>query len=202
MPGCSKHGTIQKPTWKAFAGKKRIFATGPDWEHVSLDPFVAIIVAVANKDPHSGQKSLHQLASGCPAVALRSAYWFHKRAWSSFNGVAATARVLQEASCPVERRTGLEVLKSESVIDSVAKLLFAAKILLCRLDRNMTEQKLDLLQLPSCHVAELCARAPKVVRCEPINARRFAARFTMCQIAFAESRSLQTLSVRVTFRNK
>jgi hypothetical protein len=67
-------------------------------------------------------------------------------------------------------RRSSKVLKPQPVIDSVTELLFAAEILLCHLNRNMTEQKLDLLQLPSRHVAELRARTPKVMRCEPINA--------------------------------
>jgi hypothetical protein len=66
----------------------------------------------------------------------------------------------------VQRRAWSEVLKSEPVIDGATEPLFAAKILLCCLDRNMTEQKLDLFQLAACHVAELRARAP-VMRCEP-----------------------------------
>lgn len=65
---------------------------------------------------------------------------------------------------------GSKVLKSELVIDGVPKVLLATQVLFCRLDGNMPEEKLDLLQLPSSHVAELCTPTPQVGRCEPIDA--------------------------------
>ena len=53
---------------------------------------------------------------------------------------------------------------TDAIVDSSTNALFAAEITLGSLHRNMSEQELNLLQLTSCRVAELCARAPQVVR--------------------------------------
>jgi hypothetical protein len=37
-------------------------------------------------------------------------------------------------------------LQTNSIIDSIAKSLFAAQVAFCRLDRNVAEQELNLLQ--------------------------------------------------------
>jgi hypothetical protein len=93
-----------------------------------------------------------------------------------------------------------QVFKSELVIDGVPELLLAAEIRLRSLNRHMAKQELDLLQLSSRHVAEPRARAPEIMGCKPIDAGALR-RLTTCQMAFAESRSPQILSVRITFRN-
>jgi hypothetical protein len=46
------------------------------------------------------------------------------------------------------------------IVDSATNALFAAEIPFGSLHRSISEQELDLLQLTSCRVAELCARAP------------------------------------------
>ena len=57
-------------------------------------------------------------------------------------------------------------LDTDAIVDGSANSLFAAEITLGSLHRNMSEQELNLLQLTSCRVAELCARSPQVVRGE------------------------------------
>jgi hypothetical protein len=52
---------------------------------------------------------------------------------------------------------------ADAIVDCFANSLFAAEITLGGLHRNMSEQKLNLLQLSACRVAELCARAPQIV---------------------------------------
>jgi hypothetical protein len=51
-------------------------------------------------------------------------------------------------------------LDTEAIIDGSTNALFAAEVSLSSLHRNMSEQELNLLQLTSCRVAELRARAP------------------------------------------
>ncbi len=49
------------------------------------------------------------------------------------------------------------------IVHCVPKTLFASEVTLCRLDRNVTEQELDLLQFTTSFVAELRARSPKIM---------------------------------------
>jgi hypothetical protein len=44
---------------------------------------------------------------------------------------------------------GLLRLDTDLVVDGGAQLLFAPEVMLCGLDRDMTEQKLDLIQFPA-----------------------------------------------------
>jgi hypothetical protein len=57
-------------------------------------------------------------------------------------------------------------LDTDAVIHSSTNPLFAAEIALGCLHGNMPKQELNLLQLSSCRVAQLCARAPQVMRRE------------------------------------
>jgi len=55
-------------------------------------------------------------------------------------------------------------LDTDAIINGFTNALFAAEVSLGSLHRHMSEQELNLLQLTSCSVAELCARSPQVVR--------------------------------------
>jgi len=55
-------------------------------------------------------------------------------------------------------------LQANSIIDSIAKPLFAAQVAFRSLDRNVAQQKLDLLQFAIRLMAETGACAPEVVR--------------------------------------
>jgi hypothetical protein len=55
---------------------------------------------------------------------------------------------------------------TDAIVDGSMNALFAAEVTLGSLHRNVSEQELDLLQLSSRRVAELCARAPQVMRGE------------------------------------
>ena len=43
---------------------------------------------------------------------------------------------------------------THSIVDGKAQFLFAAEVAFRRLDRDMSKQKLDLIQLPTCKMAE------------------------------------------------
>ena len=47
------------------------------------------------------------------------------------------------------RRLGLLRLDTDPVVDGSPQLLLAPEVTLCGLDREMTEQKLDLIQFPA-----------------------------------------------------
>jgi hypothetical protein len=51
------------------------------------------------------------------------------------------------------------------VVHSSADSLLAPQVPFCRLDGNMSEQELDLLQFSAARMAEFGARAPQIVRC-------------------------------------
>lgn len=51
----------------------------------------------------------------------------------------------------------------------MSKLLLAAEVSLCRLDRGVSQKKLNLVQLPSGYVAEPGAGSPQVVRRLPFD---------------------------------
>jgi hypothetical protein len=48
------------------------------------------------------------------------------------------------------RRFSLVWLDTDPVVDGAAQLLLTPEITLCCLDRDMTEQKLDLIQFAAC----------------------------------------------------
>ncbi len=48
---------------------------------------------------------------------------------------------------------------------------------LCRLDRDVAEQELDLIQFAACEVAKTGARAPEVVRGQLVDAGRCSGLF-------------------------
>jgi hypothetical protein len=53
---------------------------------------------------------------------------------------------------------------SQSVVHRNPELLLASEVALSRLDRDVTEQELDLIQFAAREVAQSGARAPQVVR--------------------------------------
>ena len=60
---------------------------------------------------------------------------------------------------------------TDAIIDGATNALLAAEVTLSGLCRDMSKQELNLLQLSSCGVTELRARAPQVVRSETSEAR-------------------------------
>ena len=62
-------------------------------------------------------------------------------------------------------------LDAHSVIDGKAQFLLAAEVPFRRLDRDVSKQKLDLVQLTSGKMAEPRAAAPKIVRREFFDTR-------------------------------
>ena len=58
------------------------------------------------------------------------------------------------------------VLQPEPVVYGMSELLLAAKIAFGRLHRDVTQQKLDLLQLPSCNMTQARASPSQVMRRE------------------------------------
>ena len=56
-----------------------------------------------------------------------------------------------------------------SVVDSKAQVLFAPEVPFRRLDRDVSKQKLDLVQLTTGQMAEPRAAAPKIMRREFLN---------------------------------
>jgi len=65
---------------------------------------------------------------------------------------------------PPSRQGSVLRLNTYAVIDGTPDSLLAAEIALGRLNRNVTQQKLDLLQFPSSHVTEPGTGSPEVVR--------------------------------------
>jgi hypothetical protein len=63
----------------------------------------------------------------------------------------------------VVRSSGVR-LDSQSVVHGNPELLLASEVALCRLDGNVAEQELDLIQFTAREVAEAGARAPQIVR--------------------------------------
>jgi hypothetical protein len=59
---------------------------------------------------------------------------------------------------------------SQSIVHGNSELLFAPEVTLGRLDGDVAEQKLDLIQFAAGEVAEACAGAPEIMRCEPVDA--------------------------------
>lgn len=53
----------------------------------------------------------------------------------------------------------------EKIVYRMPEILFAAEIVFCGLDRCMTEQELNLLQLTTTVVTQLRAGSPQIVRC-------------------------------------
>jgi hypothetical protein len=62
-------------------------------------------------------------------------------------------------------------LDANSVIDCILKTLLTTEVPLGRLDGDMAEQKLDLVQFPSGIAAKACASPPEIMRGEVLNAR-------------------------------
>jgi|HubBroStandDraft_4_1064222.scaffolds.fasta_scaffold16920_1 hypothetical protein len=54
-------------------------------------------------------------------------------------------------------------LDPDPIVHGLAKSLFAAQVFLCRLDRDMTQKKLDLFQFAACGVTETGARSSEIV---------------------------------------
>ena len=63
----------------------------------------------------------------------------------------------------------------EKIVHRMAEILLAAEIAFRGLDRCMTEQELNLLQLATAIVAQLRAGPPQVVRCNVLQAGSLAA---------------------------
>ena len=57
----------------------------------------------------------------------------------------------------------------------MSQILFAAEIAFRSLDRCMTQQELNLLQLAAARVAQLRTGSPQVMRCNMLQARSLAA---------------------------
>src|SRR5262245_49187964 len=55
-------------------------------------------------------------------------------------------------------------LNSEPIVDGTTQPLLASEIALRRLDREVSEEKLDLVEFPAGQMAQSRARAPKIVR--------------------------------------
>jgi hypothetical protein len=53
---------------------------------------------------------------------------------------------------------------SQSVVHGYPELLLASEVALCRLNREVAEQELDLIQFAAREMTETGARAPQVVR--------------------------------------
>lgn len=60
--------------------------------------------------------------------------------------------------------SGCVRLDAQPIVHGVPELLLAAKVALGRLDGDVPEQELDLVQFATGQVAQTGARAPKVVR--------------------------------------
>jgi hypothetical protein len=60
-------------------------------------------------------------------------------------------------------------LQANSVIDSIAKPLLTVQVAFCRLDRNVAQQKLNLLQFTASLMAQAGACASEIVRRESRN---------------------------------
>jgi hypothetical protein len=73
-------------------------------------------------------------------------------------------------SPPIDFQCGLLVwLNAQSVIDGAARLLPAPEVLFCSLDRDMSEQELDLIQFAAGEVAQTGAGATKAMRSELLD---------------------------------
>src|SRR4249920_2258231 len=64
---------------------------------------------------------------------------------------------------------------ADPVIDRVSKMLLTAKIPLGRLDGDVSQQKLDLVQVPSGIATQPCAGPTEVVRGQILNCGPFGA---------------------------
>ena len=62
---------------------------------------------------------------------------------------------------------------AHSVVDGTAQFLLAAEVSFRRLDRDVSKQKLDLVQLATGKMAEPRAAAPKIMRREFFNSGTF-----------------------------
>jgi hypothetical protein len=61
-------------------------------------------------------------------------------------------------------------LDAQSVVHGNPELLFASEVALRRLNRDVTEQELDLVQFAACELAETGTRASQVVRRQLVDA--------------------------------
>ena len=57
-------------------------------------------------------------------------------------------------------------LQANSIIDGIAKPLLTAQVAFCRLDRNVSQQELNLLQFTASLMAQTGACASEIVRRE------------------------------------
>src|SRR6516162_11531895 len=57
---------------------------------------------------------------------------------------------------------------AHSIVDGKAQFLLAAEVAFRRLDRDMSKQKLDLIQLPTSKMAEPRATSAKIMRRESL----------------------------------
>src|SRR3974377_440691 len=60
-------------------------------------------------------------------------------------------------------------LNAEAVIDSVPMLLLAPEVPFCRLDRDVPEQELDLIQFAAGQMAQTGTGATQIMRSEPLD---------------------------------
>jgi len=63
----------------------------------------------------------------------------------------------------------------KKIVHRMSEILFAAEIAFRRLDRCMSQQELNLLQLTPTAVAQLRTGSPQIVRCDMLQARSLAA---------------------------
>jgi hypothetical protein len=70
---------------------------------------------------------------------------------------------MKAATLPEPRASGIW-FDSDAIIDRRPNPLLAAKVSLGCLNRDMSQQELDLFQFASCSVAKTSARPPQVMR--------------------------------------
>ena len=89
---------------------------------------------------------------------------------------------------------------ADSVIDRISKTLLTAKIPLGRLDGDVAQQKLDLVQVPSGIAAQTRA-GPRSCGAKFSIAALLAQSLTTCQTALSDTPGPQVLPARQTHRN-
>ena len=75
----------------------------------------------------------------------------------------AKGRTIRRSSVPVRSHGGVG-FEPHRVVHGAPQLLRAAEIAFRRLNRDMPEEKLDLIEFAACEVTETGAGAPEVVR--------------------------------------
>src|SRR5215469_10667552 len=69
----------------------------------------------------------------------------------------------------------LDAFETKTVVHRMSEILFAAEIAFCRLNRSMSQQELNLLDLATTAVTQLRTRSSQVVRCNVFQACPLAA---------------------------